>query len=64
MVKNRDDLILENIELVDIVMRFKRGLHLAKRVIDVNEDSPNSQEAIECREVYNKYIKENDLTGI
>ena len=64
-MKTRTELIKETIELELTLMIYKKGLHLAKRVIDVNIADPDlNDEMIEAHIEYKDYIRKNKLTDL
>ncbi len=65
VMKSREDLIMETIELENSLMKYKKGLHLAKRFIDSHVgDTDLSSEMIEAYAAYRVFLKENGLEGI
>lgn len=58
-MKTREELTLENIEFEHTVMKFKKGLHLAKAYIDADD-----YDRAKKRDVFLSYLKDNDLEEI
>ena len=64
-MKSREDLINEIIEMENAAMKFKKGLHLAKKFIDSHRADPDlSVEMIDNYSAYTDFLEENDLGGI
>lgn len=65
MRKSNQELIEETIILERIVMKYKKGLHLAKKFIDSHAADPDiTPEMIEAYAEYTKYLRDNSLQGI
>ncbi len=65
VMKSRETLMMETIELENSLMKYKKGLHLAKRFIDTHVgDSDLSSEMIEAHSAYKVFLKDNGLEGI
>ena len=61
-MKSRDDLMMETIELERTALKFKKGLHLAKKFIDSHLADPDlSGEMMDNYSAYNDFIEENGL---
>ena len=64
-MKSRKDLIEENIELEQIAMKFKKGLHLAKKFIDSHAADPDlTVEMVKAYSDYNEFIDSRGLREI
>jgi len=64
-MKSREDLISDNIELERIAMKFKKGLHLAKKFIDSHIADPDlSDEMIKAYSDYNVFLDSRGLREI
>ena len=64
-MKSREDLILENIELEQLALKYKKGLHLAKKFIDSHIADPDlNNEMYGNYAEYSDFIKRQNLTKI
>jgi len=64
-MKDREELILETIELERQLMVYKKGLHLAKKFIEVHRGDPDlSDEMIEANLAYRHHLVSNGLEDI
>ncbi len=64
-MKSRHELIQEIIDLENTAMKFKKGLHLAKKFIDSHVADPDiTDEMADNFCVYDAYLDDNKLQEI
>lgn len=65
MGKSNRALVIETIELERSLMKYKRGLHLAKKFIDSHVGDPDmNTEMIENYKAYTLFLSVHNLEGI